>query len=141
GRQPDECSRDRIGEHAPQAASPLSEALAREVSHYEALRTAGRYRDVLAVADSLSARVDAVNDAAIAASWYWTLGHSANFLGETARTQAAFRKCAQAATALGDDRRASRAWSNLAEVSSAAGDNKGVDDLLAAASGAAIRSA
>ncbi|HET9989960.1 MAG TPA: serine/threonine-protein kinase [Kofleriaceae bacterium] len=140
GRQPDDCGRDRMGDHAPTSASPLAEALAREAAHFDALRVAGRYREVLAVADSVSARVDAVGDPAIAASWYWTLGHSANFLGETARARAAFRKCAQAATATGDDRRASRAWSNLAEVSSEAGDQKGVDDLLAAASGAAVRS-
>ena len=140
GRQPDDCGRDRIGEHAPVAASPLAEALAREVAHYDALREAGRFREVLAVADSLSARVDAGADSALAARWYWSLGQTANFLGETARAKASLRKCAQAATVTGDDRLASRAWSSLAEVSSIAGDLKGVDDLLAAASGAAARS-
>ncbi|HEY6037245.1 MAG TPA: serine/threonine-protein kinase [Kofleriaceae bacterium] len=140
GRQPEDCGRDRIGEHAPVAASPLAEALAREVARYDALRLAGRYREVLAQGDPVSARVDAIGDAALAATWYWILGQSASFLGETARAQAALRKCAQAATTISDDRQASRAWSNLAEISSAAGDNKGVDDLLAAASGAAIRS-
>ena len=140
GRQPEDCGRDRIGEHAPVAASPLADALAREVARYDALREAGRFRDVLTAADSISARVDAVGDPAIAATWYWTLGHSASFLGQTARAQSAFRNCAQAAMQTGDDRLASRAWSSLAEVASIAGDLKGVDDLLAAAAGAAARS-
>jgi tetratricopeptide (TPR) repeat protein len=140
GRQPDDCGRDRIAAHAPTSTSPLAEALAREVAHLDALRQAGRYREVMAQADAMSARVETVADPTLLATWYWTLGQTANFLGQTTRAQAAFRKCAQAATTAGDDRQASRAWSDLAEVSSVAGDLKGVDDLLAAASGAAARS-
>jgi eukaryotic-like serine/threonine-protein kinase len=140
GRQPDDCGRDRIAAHAPTSTSPLVEALSREVAHLDALRQAGRYREVMTQADAISTRVDAVADPTLLESWYWTLGQTANFLGQTTRAQAALRKCAQAATTAGDDRQASRAWSSLAEVSSVAGDLKGVDDLLAAASGAAARS-
>ena len=77
GKHPDDCGSDRVGEHAPTSASPLVEALVREAAHYDALRLAGRYREVLAASESMSARVEAVGDPALAASWYFTLGHVA----------------------------------------------------------------
>ena len=139
GRQPDDCGPDRIAStHRRRRARSPKPSRARSP-----LRRAARGRTLSRGGSQPRTKSATRRGAQFRRSPRAGTGRSAiraHFLGQTARAQAAFRKCAQAATATGDDRKASRAWSNLAEVSSIAGDLKGVDDLIAAASGAAARS-
>ncbi|HUJ60268.1 MAG TPA: serine/threonine-protein kinase [Kofleriaceae bacterium] len=140
GRDPDDCGRDRAaalpaGHREP--GDPLYEA----VAHRVAQTSAGRYRDVVAAAPALSARVEAAHDPELASRWYWALGRAQDQLGDAAGAKRSLRQSAEAATVASDDLAAEHAWAELAREAAIAGEMKGVDDLLAAARAAATRSA
>ncbi len=141
GLDPEDCNRTRAPGNAPQVAIAPNELLYAELARAHAMYGAGRYNEVLAMEPSLTARVVATGDPTMTADWFYTVGSVRIGVSDLDGAREPLRKAAEAGLRAGNDTFVAHAQSALASSLATLGELKGIDELLASARDAAVRSA
>ncbi len=140
GLDPEDCNRTRAPGNAPQVAIAPNELLYAEVARAHAAYGAANYREMLAMEPSLTPRIVATGDPTMMADWFYMVGSVRMAVSDLDGARDPLRKSAEAGLRAGNDTFVAHAQSALATCLATLGELKGIDELLASARDAAVRS-